>query len=127
MVSPILTPPVSLIQAARVCIERTLDVPQAAAGPLVTPTKPILSSLLAACAAIVLAAIANAEAAPSAMDISTERLLIIVLPLLVIAPFFLTGYVDALRETKAPRIVNIIIRFCIQSLFALETDVMRPD
>ena len=80
--SPILTPPVSLIQAARVCIERTLDVPQAAAGPLVTPTKPILSSLLAACAAIVPAAVtANAEAAPSAADISTERLLIIVLPL----------------------------------------------
>ena len=33
---------------ARVCMERTFEMPQAAAGPLVTPTKPILSTWFAA-------------------------------------------------------------------------------
>ena len=58
-----------------VCIERTLDVPQAAAGPLVTPTKPILSSLFAASlesAKPVTNAIA--QAALSAIVLTTERL-----------------------------------------------------
>src|SRR5271157_6280654 len=48
--SPIFTPPVEFHQSASVCIERTFEVPQAAAGPLVTPTKPILRTLLAASA-----------------------------------------------------------------------------
>src|SRR5690606_4589795 len=33
-----------------VCIERTFEMPQAAAGPRVTPTNPILSSFSCACA-----------------------------------------------------------------------------
>src|SRR6185437_13559636 len=39
--------------AASVCMERTFEVPQAAAGPLVTPTKPIFRVLSAAPAAVV--------------------------------------------------------------------------
>ena len=43
MVSPIFTPPSSFSQAARASIERWLEMPQAAAGPEVTPTKPTFS------------------------------------------------------------------------------------
>jgi|GEM_PF-7016050 len=46
------TPPVSLTQAARVSMERWFEMPQEAAGPDVTPTKPILSTGLAAQAAL---------------------------------------------------------------------------
>ena len=41
-------PPVSLIQAARASIERWFEIPQAAAGPLVTPTKPIFKTVFSA-------------------------------------------------------------------------------
>ena len=63
--------------AASVCIERTFEVPQAAAGPLVTPTKPIFSSLFAANAGaqspIERTLVATA---PSMVDRKTDRLLI---------------------------------------------------
>ena len=45
---PILTPPLSLMIAAPASMERWLEMPHDAAGPLVTPTKPILSTVLAA-------------------------------------------------------------------------------
>jgi hypothetical protein len=47
----ICTPPFSFSQAASVSIERTFDVPQAAAGPLVTPTNPTFSVSFSALAA----------------------------------------------------------------------------
>src|SRR5271165_1863829 len=62
--SPIFTPPVEFHQSARVSIERTFDVPQAAAGPLVTPTKPILRTLFAASAGMTATASESAEASP---------------------------------------------------------------
>jgi hypothetical protein len=43
VVSPIWTPPSSFSQAARVSSDRWFEMPQAAAGPEVTPTKPIFS------------------------------------------------------------------------------------
>jgi hypothetical protein len=45
------TPPSSFSQAARASIERWLEMPQAAAGPEVTPTKPIFSLAFSAQAA----------------------------------------------------------------------------
>src|SRR5271157_5990133 len=62
--SPIFTPPVEFHQPASVCIERTFEVPQAAAGPLVTPTKPILRTLFAASAGMMAAANESADASP---------------------------------------------------------------
>jgi hypothetical protein len=71
-----------LSQAARVCIERTFDVPQAAAGPLVTPTKPIFSTLFAASAeGVGPARIANPDRVPNAKNFSVSRLSIMMLPL----------------------------------------------
>ena len=52
LVPPISTPPSSFSQAARVSIERWLEIPQAAAGPDVTPTKPIFSLAFSAQAAV---------------------------------------------------------------------------
>jgi hypothetical protein len=48
-----LNPPSSFSQAARASIERWLEMPQAAAGPEVTPTKPIFSVAFSAQAALV--------------------------------------------------------------------------
>src|SRR4051812_35660696 len=55
-------------------MERTFDVPQAAAGPLVTPTKPIFSSLSAACDQVAPAAKARIEAPQSAEILMRIRL-----------------------------------------------------
>jgi hypothetical protein len=63
--SPIFTPPCEFNHSASVCMERTLDVPQAAAGPLVTPTKPILSVGFAALAGKMTAANESADANPT--------------------------------------------------------------
>src|SRR5271166_2593722 len=62
--SPIFTPPAEFHQSASVCIERTFEVPQAADGPLVTPTKPILRTLLAASAGTAAEARAAIDARP---------------------------------------------------------------
>jgi hypothetical protein len=65
------TPPVSLIHAARVSIDRWFDVPQAAAGPEVTPTNPILSTGLSAKAIVAKVSDATAE---TAVVLRKERL-----------------------------------------------------
>src|SRR5665213_2225848 len=66
--------------SARVCIERTLDVPQAASGPLVTPTKPILSTELAAKADNDPAFRASTLAAPKKAVFTNERLFMALTP-----------------------------------------------
>ena len=73
--SPILYPPISLSHAARVSIERWFEMPHAAAGPLVTPTKPILSTGLSARAAV-----AGTVASASAAAMVVKRFLRFITP-----------------------------------------------
>src|ERR1700722_13196333 len=73
--------PFSFIQVARVCIDRTFEVPQAAAGPLVTPTNPIFSVLSAPCEVVAVAATARMDAPQS-----TTLLMIFRLPIMRFLP-----------------------------------------
>src|SRR3984957_4484966 len=81
--SPILTPPFEFHQSASVYIDRTFEVPQAAAGPLVTPTKPIFRTLLAASAGRMVAAMERVETSPrrAARDEVTRVPIMSILPL----------------------------------------------
>src|SRR6516162_2369550 len=115
MSSPILTPPAEFHQSASVCIERTFEVPQAAAGPLVTPTKPILRTLFAASAGVTAAASESADASPRRAARNDIARYPIVIHLRAPPPPDEEPEAAGVRLLRAKILVNMPTRDCRQS------------